>query len=241
MTRWSRRARWLAGALGIAVVVGCGVWALTPRPEPEPRPATLDEAARLAMARYLTYQSSPVRVRVEAPMAGSTVVVEAVVDYREHHAVGSYEFAGSAAGLVAWDDRALAVAPGKQGDPLTTAGTMRATEWSPRSYTTDPLDTALRLSMLLGQDRPDNAQVLAEQGPRWLRTEVIDGKPHEVFAGPRPRAANGSEQSPLTYWVADTGGLRRVTGQPAGIKGTLVVDFPGGRAGKVPADPWQPR
>ncbi|WP_020636083.1 hypothetical protein [Amycolatopsis alba] len=235
----SRRLRWLAGALVAVAVVGGGVWALTPRAEPAPRPVTLDEAARLAMARYTTFQSSPVRVRVQAPMAGNTVVVEGVVDYRRHRAVGSYEFAGSSAGLVAWDDRGLAVAPGKKADPLVAAGTMRPTEWSPRSFTTDPLDSALRLSMLMGQDRPDNAQVLAEQGPQWLRGEVIDGKPYGVFAGPRPRSAADSGQSPLTYWIDDIGGLRRVTRQLADLDGALVIDFPGGRgrSRRIPGNP----
>ncbi|WP_051137562.1 hypothetical protein [Amycolatopsis alba] len=236
----SRRVRWLAAALVVVAVVGVGVWALTPQAKPESRPATLDEAARLAMARYTTYQNSPVRVRVQAPMAGSTVVVEGVVDYRRHHAVGSYEFVGSSEGLVAWDDRGLAVAPGKRADPLVAAGTMAPADWSPRSYTPDPLDAALRLSMLMGQDRPDNAQVLAEQGPRWLRGEVIDGKPYEVFAGPRPRSAADGGHSPLTYWIDDTGGLRRVTRKMADL-GTVVIDFPGGRAGEVPVNPWQSR
>ncbi|EMD23691.1 hypothetical protein [Amycolatopsis azurea] len=237
----SRGVRWLAGALVVVAAVGGGVWVLTSRAEPAPRPVTLDEAARLAMARYTTFQNSPVRVRVEAPMAGNTVVVEGVVDYRQHHAVGSYEFAGSSVGLVAWDDRGLAVAPGRQADPLVAAGSMRPTDWSPRSYTTDPLDAGLRLSMLMGQDRPDNAQVLAEQGPRWLRAEVIDGKSYGVFAGPRPSSANDSGQSPLTYWIDETGGLRRVTRQLADLDGALVIDFPGGRAGQVPANPWQSR
>ncbi|MGW7531127.1 hypothetical protein [Amycolatopsis sp. NPDC054798] len=241
MIRGSRRARWLAGALVAAAAVGCGAWALTPKAEPEARPVTLDEAGRMAMARYTTYQNSPARIRVRAPMAGSVVVVDAVVDYRQHRAVGSYEFAGSAKGLVAWDDRGLAVAPGRQADPLAAAGTLRPADWSPRSFTTDPLDAALRLSMLMGQDRPDNAQVLAEQGPRWLRGDEIDGKPCEVFAGPRPRSADGSRQSPLTYWIDDTGGLRRVTAQLAGVDGVLELDFPGGQAGPVPGTPWQPR
>lgn len=128
--------------------------------------------------------------------------------------------------------------------------------WSPRAYTTDPLDTALRLVMALGNNRPDNAQLLAQSGPRRLGRESLAGTEYTVFSGPRPRASPGAASpgaaasgaarprtdSPLTYWVDGSGRLGRVEARLATLEGPLRWDIARAPAGiKVPGDPWKGR
>ncbi|GLZ79963.1 hypothetical protein Afil01_47700 [Actinorhabdospora filicis] len=217
---------------GGAVAAGVAAFALWP--SGGPRPITIDEAGRLALSRYTAFTASPLRVRVEAPMAEGTVVVDGVIDYRSHHAVGEYR-APLGSGLIAWDAEGLRVAPGRGGGlPESVASTP---DWSPRAYTDDPLDTALRLSVLLGQDRPDNAQVLAGQEARWLRREAVGGRECDVFSGPRPRTGRRGGESPLAYWVDADGRMRRATMRlPDG--GTLTVGLDETASWSPPDTPW---
>ncbi|MHC5909015.1 hypothetical protein ACVNF4_34880, partial [Streptomyces sp. S6] len=71
------------------------------------RPLTADEAQRLALARFRTYQTgtATMDLRIDAP-AGNTTV-HAVVDHRAHRAVGWYDTDG-APGLLAWSRAGLA-------------------------------------------------------------------------------------------------------------------------------------
>ncbi|MBC9712737.1 hypothetical protein H9Y04_09145 [Streptomyces sp. TRM66268-LWL] len=241
----------LAGALAFAAA----------EPGAEPRPVTVDEAQRMALARFRVYETSPAEVTVRVPSGDGTVLVRGTVDYRKHRAVGSYVLDGTAGagagrdrGLVAWDLGGLALAPGTRGaapvQPAAVAAAVRepGIAWTPRHYTSDPLDTALRLSLSLAADRPDNAQLLTQSGPMWLRNERIDGRDHGVFSGPRPApgksvrlksAQRPRARSPLTYWIDRDGGLRRVemltgSGQP------LTVDFGAARLRTgVPGEPWK--
>jgi hypothetical protein len=107
-----------------------------------------------------------------------------------------------------------------------------------------PLDAGLRLVLGMGSDRPDNAQLLAQSGPLWLRDDRIDGRPLDVFSGPRPRpqgSASPSGRSPLAYWIDTDGDLRRLTAT-LGQDRTVTVDVTARQvAGKLPDNPWKPR
>jgi hypothetical protein len=65
--------------------------------------------------------------------------------------------------------------------------------------------------MGLGSDRPDNAQLLAQSGPRWLGAQDIDGRHYDIFSGPHPQPQKGDADpgglSPLTYWIDASGNL----------------------------------
>ncbi|MER5867819.1 hypothetical protein [Kitasatospora sp. NPDC002040] len=233
--------RWpVVAAVAVALLAGIGGWAW-PTGHPASRAITLDEAGRLALARFTTYEKSPARVRITVQGRDGDSVVDGLVDFRSHHAVGSYRIPGADPGLLAWDREGVGVAPaaGPGGPPaLSAAATMPRAAWSPRAFSSDPFDVGLNLVLRLAADRPDNAQVLAEQGPRWLRGERIDARSYDVFSGPRPRSAADRGESPLTYWVDGEGGLRRVTMRVAGLERLVTVDFPGGPADPVPGTPW---
>ncbi|MER7764522.1 hypothetical protein [Streptomyces sp. NPDC097619] len=209
----ARRGALLRGtAAAVIAAAAVSAWALVP--DGGPRPVTGDEARRLALARFGMYERSPVPVVVRAPMGDGTIEVEAVVDYREHRAVGTYRIVpsggradgGSAGGLVAWDASGLALAGTGRGASGAAAAVRAVRElgpgaWSPRRYTADPFDLALRLVMNMGADRPENAQLLAQNGAMWLRNEDLEGREFGVFSGPRPAAARAAS---TTSPVSDT-------------------------------------
>lgn len=264
--RTPRRALWIRTLIAIAVcgaaVGGLAAWRAFSDDTATDRPVTTEEATRLALSRLNLYQASPVAVTLTATEGGGVVVrVKGVVDYRNHRAVGSYEVTGAAGasqasgpgagqldrGLIVWDTGGLGLAPARRGDdgpPWQQAEHIPRSGWSARSYTADPLDTGLQLLIGLGADRPDNPLLLAQSGARWLGRERVDGRDHDRFAGPRaqgtaPGSGPDGGRSPLTYWVDDDGGLRRVTMRMPGLGTPTTLEFAGRDArAKLPEAPW---
>ncbi|WP_162689097.1 hypothetical protein [Streptomyces sp. ICC1] len=231
------RVRFLRAPLAaaLALLAGCGGGEVSGEVR---RPVTQDEAQLLALVRLSAYESSPAALTVRVPGPAGVTVVTGVVDYRTRRASGTFTVPGrpAAGGALAWDAGSVSVDP---------AGGPR--RWSRRPYTRDPLDRALLLTLQLGQDRPENAQLLAQSGAQWLgrrRLPDADGRegggegPYEVFAGPRPPGREGARASPLTYWVDAKGAVRRVEARLTGEGPAATVDFTGSPAGPVaPAGP----
>ncbi|MDN3025998.1 hypothetical protein [Streptomyces sp. S.PB5] len=229
-----------------------------------PRPVTQSEAERLAMMRFNVYEGGPHRVTLTIDNGTDSYVVRGLVDYRTHRAVGSYAAGkagpGQQKGLIAWDLSGLAVATGAKGTSPSSgvAKIVRATaevpdaRWSPRAYAGYPLDTALRVMMALGADRPDNAQLLAQSGPLRLGESTLRGTSYTRISGPRPKPQVGGEAgktaspqprptgtSPLTYWVDGQGELGRLEIRSGGTERPVTVDFTGHETRvKVPKEPW---
>ncbi|MFC0598306.1 hypothetical protein [Streptomyces palmae] len=266
--RTPRRTLWFRTLIAVAVC-GAAVGGLaayrTLSDGTTERPVTTEEASRLALSRLNLYQASPVEVSLTATEGGGVVVrVEGVVDYRSRRGVGSYQVTGASGaagsaeaggssaerldrGLIVWDTGGLGLAPARKGDkspPWQQAERLPRSAWSPRSYTTDPLDAGLQLLIGLGADRPDNPLLLAQSGARRLGSDRIDGRDYDRFAGPRaqgttPKAGSAGERSPLTYWVDGDGGLRKVTMRMPGLGTPTTLEFSGhdSRA-KLPEAPW---
>ncbi|MFJ6940427.1 hypothetical protein [Streptomyces sp. NPDC101132] len=228
-----RTRRWLVGLAALAASVaagGCGGGG------PGALPVTQEQAEQLSLVRLSTYEASPVGVRLRVPgPAGAVTVVEAVVDYRERRARGTYRLlagaGGTAAaaeasrGALAWNGSTVSVGP---------AGA--SVRWSHRAYSRAPLDRMLLLVLQLGHDRPENAQLLAQSGTRWLGRRSLPGEGRfAVFAGPRPAGAGGAGSSPLTYWVDERGGLRRVEARVHGEGAVATVDFTGPAPSSAPS------
>ncbi|GAA3873757.1 hypothetical protein GCM10023084_28390 [Streptomyces lacrimifluminis] len=240
--------------MGVLTAAVCAGLLLTGGGDPGPRPLSADEAQRLALARFRTYRISPSEITVRAASGDGTAVVRAVVDHRRHRGVGWYEVTGAGrpdGGLLAWDRSGVAVAGGSSPtapavDALRAAGRLKPTAWTRRAFGAAPLDTALRLALSLGADRPDNAQLLAQSGPLRLRDERVDGRRYDVFSGPRPRpnasaspAGPRGDRSPLSYWIDEEGGMRRVRVDLGGGRG-ITMDLGGVRVreGAFPGAPW---
>ncbi|WP_425834129.1 hypothetical protein [Streptomyces fractus] len=262
----ARRRALLWGVPALLLTAATAALTVTRSEDTSPRPITAAEAQHLALARFSRFEASPADVEIHIPMRDMTLTVRGVVDYRSHRGVGHFTD-GKTGGLVAWDGGGLAVAtglpknapPGGRGGSdgkapstkrrvlsLDDAATLPYTSWSPRAYTTDPLDTMLKLTMLLGQDRPENAQLLAQSGPRWLGSQEIDGATYGVFSAPRPATPKGKKapirkpgDSPLRLFVSDDGRLGRVTTQLPSQSQLGVIDFHADKVSrKVPEQPW---
>ncbi|BFV56485.1 hypothetical protein KCMC57_up15890 [Kitasatospora sp. CMC57] len=239
----ARPATTTAGLVGL--VVSGVLLALLTDSAAVSRPVTTDEAAQLALSRLTTYESSPALVEITVPSGSARTRVHGLVDFRTHHAVGSYATDGAGTGgMIAWDQGGLGVAPDRQpADPgpaglAHTAEGMPGPDWSPRAYTGDPFDTALHLTMALAADRPDNPQLLAQSGARKLRDEVLEGHAYGVFSGPLPRGSETAE-SHLTYWVDGDGNLGRVELRTAAGGQPITVELKGRRLDtQVPQAPW---
>ncbi|KPI17158.1 hypothetical protein OK074_8249 [Actinobacteria bacterium OK074] len=217
------------------------------------RPVSGAEAQRMALARFRTYQQSPAEVTIRVPSTGTeTVTVRAIVDHRLHRAVGTFETA-TARGVIAWDQGGIAVTDASAKAPSRTpqqalrrAAALKPDRWTRRPYTPAPLDRALRLLLSLSANRPDNAQLLAQSGPLWLREDRIGGREYGVFSGPRPRpngtqspTTSASGRSPLAYWIDGEGELRRVTAEVTPGR-TVTIDVVRRHVyWKLPDAPWR--
>ncbi|MGW7414298.1 hypothetical protein [Streptomyces sp. NPDC054863] len=249
----------LLAALGLGASALAAVLFLGPGPADDPRPLRTEEAEQMALSRFSLYEKSPLEVVARAPMGGGSVEVRAVIDYRAHRAVGSYT-AGRARGLLAWDATGLAAAEGtatSAADAVAAAGRLGSRAWSPRPYSSDPLDVVLRVAMGLGTDRPDNPQLLAQQGALYLGRDQWNGAAYSLYSGPRPApgskgpntasrdagrspapARQAGARSPLTYWISDRSGLGRVEIRTADAAAPSRIEFGPTVRTKVPGDPW---
>ncbi|NEB05967.1 hypothetical protein [Streptomyces sp. SID13726] len=222
----------VSGGAVLAATALTAVLLSTTGSEPAPRPVSGPEAQRMALTRFRVYRASPSAVTVRAVTPSGTTVVRAVVDHRRHRAVGTYgDEGGQARGRLAWDLSGVAVARGAEGR-----------KWVRREFGAAPLDIGLRLVLSLAADRPDNAQLLAQSGPLWLRDEQIGDRSYGVFSGPRPRprGTGGAPagRSPLAYWIDTDGDLRRVTAT-LGQGRAVHIDVTAGHVrGGVPEGPW---
>ncbi|MEU8890841.1 hypothetical protein [Streptomyces sp. NPDC048442] len=248
----------LLAALGLGVSALASVLFLTSGPADDPRPLRTEEAEQLAVSRFSLYEKSPLEVVAWAPMGSGTVEVRAVIDYRAHRAVGTYT-AGGSRGLLAWDATGLAAAKAtatSAAGAAAAAGRLESRAWSPRPYSGDPLDVVLRVAMGLGTDRPDNPQLLAQQGAQYLGRDQWNDADYSLYSGPRPAATrkgpNAAPQeagrtapagspgarSPFTYWVNDRSGLGRVEIRAADAAAPSRIEFGPTSKTKVPGNPW---
>ncbi|MFJ2896986.1 hypothetical protein ACIO87_19150 [Streptomyces sp. NPDC087218] len=253
----SKKLRIVLLALAGLGLIGATAFVVLSKQE-GPRPVTLDEAQRLALARFTMYEAGTVKVEATVKDGGGTTTVHGLVDYRARHAVGRYaatRAGGTESGMIAWDAAGLAVLSDPAPDPASASASAHGADdvaaivkaaaaakprsWSPRTYTGDPLDSALRLMMSLAADRPENPQLLAQSGPQHLREETLGGTAYAVFSGPRRSGSARDGRSPLTYWVDGEGRLGRMEARLAPLPDPARLDFAPAPAGlRVPTRPW---
>jgi hypothetical protein len=177
---------------------------------PEPHPLTTEEAERLALFRYLNYETGLSAVRATIPTGAGTLLLDGRVDFVDHigHAAitteGRTDVASS--GIVQWNPALVAFRQGRgprAADPLPPDG------WQVRRIQDKgaELDAVLLVLLNIANDRPDNPQLLRQSSARWLRADTVDGTAVDVFAGP----ADAGKAARLTYWIDGDGRLRRLT------------------------------
>ena len=177
---------------------------------PEPHPLTTDEAERLALVRYLNYETGISAVRATIPTGAGTLRLDGRVDFVDHIGHAALTTAGrtdaASAGILEWNPTLVAFRQGtgqRASDPLPRDG------WQLRRIQAkgSELDAVLLVLLNIAKDRPDNPQLLRQSSAQWLRSDRVGGVTVDVFAGP----TNAGEPARLRYWVDQDGKLHRLS------------------------------
>jgi len=199
-------------------------------PTVEGRAITSDEANRLAVMRFRNYQGTGVHFHTSVASTGGALTVDGLVDY--HRSLGLAQVSGLGSSFTfEWDHQKLAAWPG--GATQTTVPATLPTAKAairPLNTTATAVDAVLALMLAMGLDRPDNAQLLQQNGSRWLGHDTIDGVAYDVMTGPAQTGAPaGSTSDTLRYWISPDGHLGRVDAHIGGspTATTITVDAPG--------------
>ncbi|MBM9508911.1 hypothetical protein [Actinacidiphila acididurans] len=189
---------------------------------------TSDEANRLAITRFRNYQAGGRAMTITVPSTGGGLVVTGSVDYRARIGYGVVRGAGrdtSSDGLIEWTSTTVYVHPmaavsaeapvsppasGWYGRPLTASGSS--------------LDSSLAIALGLGSDRPDNAELLPQNGAARVGRATVHGHKADVMTGPSARAKAGTSDT-VRYWIGSDGTMYRVQAGVASESQPVVIDF----------------
>ena len=219
------------------LLVGCGDEGDEPDAAPTsaagPRGVTSDEADRLAVSRFRNYQRELVPFEISVPVEEQVLTVTGRADMREHRAVGSAVAADPPAyATFAWNFAAVAVVDTET--PATDAelgnvGKVPQAAWQVHSIESgEVLDQVLLVLLNLALDRPENAQLLRQNGAQWQAATVVDGKEVDIMT-----ATPVGEGQTLSYYVDATGNLVRVD-VAVGADRPATITFLDGEAAAVP-------
>ncbi|WP_435858985.1 hypothetical protein [Streptomyces varsoviensis] len=193
-----------------------------------PRPLTSDEAGRLALTRFLNYQARGRAVTVTVPGTGGTLTVTGSVDYRRKAGYGVVHGTGrdkSSDGLIQWTPASVRVLPMADAPAQAPASPPRS-GWYERPLLSagSTLDTSLSIALGLGGDRPDNAQLLSQNGASWQGREQLDGRRVDVMTGPSSPGHSGTAGT-VRYWLGSDGTMYRVRVSVRSQPEPVVIDF----------------
>ena len=193
-----------------------------------PRALTPDEANRLAITRFRNYQAGGRAVTITVPNTGGGLVVTGSVDYRAKLGYGVVHGTGrdtSSDGLIQWTTTTVLVHP-MANTPASAPAAPPASGWfsRPLQPSGSSLDSSLAIALSLGADRPDNAELLPQNGATWVGQDQVGGHQVDVMTGPRTHSASGAAGE-VRYWIDPAGTLRRVRAGVASEPQPVVIDF----------------
>lgn len=232
-----RRVRLVAAIIVFALVLVPVVSVLMScaRPDAMPRELNTTEAERLALVRFVNYESRTASVTASVPSSAGKLVLDGRVDFVEHVGYMTMRTEGrtdaGSAGLLQWNPQKLAF---RQGAGQQAVDPAPAADWAlrPLGRAGSDLDTALMLLVNLAQDRPDNAQLLQQSSARWLREDKVGDTRVDVFEGPQKPGQDAAGR--LRYWVGGDGRLHRLEARIGAREEVAVIDF---RQGAAPITP----
>ncbi|NUT46838.1 MAG: hypothetical protein HOV94_05880 [Saccharothrix sp.] len=195
-----------------------------------PRPLTPDEANRLAVARFRNYEAGGRAVTITVPTTAGGLVVTGSVDYRAGLGYGVVRGTGrdaSGDGLIQWSATDVFVHPMADA-PAEAPASPPGSGWHHRPLRTagSSLDSALLITLGLGSDRPDNAELLPQNGATWVGREEVGGREVDVMSGPAARGKPGTAGN-VRYWVDSDGVMHRVRADVESEPQPVVVEFDG--------------
>ncbi|MEU4804925.1 hypothetical protein [Actinosynnema sp. NPDC023587] len=239
--RWST-PRWAVVLIGVAGAAAIGVATfLVVDPgsaPPGPRPLTSDEVDRLAITRFRNYEAGGRAVTITVPTTAGGLVVTGSIDYRAGLGYAVVRGAGrdtSGNGLIQWNATTVLVHPVADAPPEAPASPP-ASGWHRRPLLTSgsSLDSALLIALNLGSDRPDNAELLPQNGAAWVRHDQVGDHRVDVMSGPAARGRPGTAGN-VRYWVDPDGTMHRVRADVDSEPQPVVIDFDARRY--VPVQP----
>ncbi|MFF0297762.1 hypothetical protein ACFYS8_14450 [Kitasatospora sp. NPDC004615] len=193
-----------------------------------PRPPTTDEANRLALTRFRNYEAGGRALTITVPGTAGRLTVTGSVDFRTRTGYGVLHGTGrdsSTTGLIQWTPTTVRVLPMPDA-PATAPATPPASGWSTRPLQTtgSSLDTSLAIALNLAADRPDNPQLLPQNGATWLSRTTLNGHPTDVITGPNARGTTTTSDT-VRYWIDPDGTMYRVQAALASDPQPVIVDF----------------
>lgn len=218
-----------AAVLGVAAVTGAAFLAVGGGSDPSgPRALTADEADRLAMTRFRNYEAHGRAVTITVPGTAGGLTVTGSVDYRGKVGYGVVHGTGretSSDGLIQWTAASVFVRPMANAPAHAPASPPRAGWYGrPLQSSGSSLDSSLAIALSLGSDRPDNAQLMPQNGAAWWGRDQVDGHRVDVMTGPSSRDRSGTANR-VRYWVGSDGTMYRVRVSVGSASQPAVVDF----------------
>ncbi|PJJ04241.1 hypothetical protein BX264_4646 [Streptomyces sp. 2333.5] len=193
-----------------------------------PRALTSEEANRLALTRFRNYEAHGRAVRITVPGAAGGLIVTGSVDYQGKLGYGVVHGTGrdtSSDGLIEWSATAVFVHPMRNAPAHAPASPPRSAWYSrPLQSSGSALDSSLAIALRLGIDRPDNAELLPQNGAAWWGRDEVDGHRVEVMTGPSSRDRPGTAGN-VRYWVGSDATMYRVRVSVGSESQPVVIDF----------------
>ncbi|MFE3648984.1 hypothetical protein [Streptomyces sp. NPDC059122] len=193
-----------------------------------PRALTSDEANRLAITRFRNYAAHGRALTITVPGTAGGLTVTGAVDYRGKLGYGVVHGTGrdtSSDGLIQWTATSVFVHPMANAPAHAPASPPRSGWYGrPLQSSGSSLDSSLAIALRLGSDRPDNAQLLPQNGAAWWGREQVDGHPVDVMTGPSSRDRSGTAGS-VRYWVGSDGTMYRVRVSVGSEPRPVLIDF----------------
>ncbi|MFF7648904.1 hypothetical protein ACFZCY_03405 [Streptomyces sp. NPDC007983] len=193
-----------------------------------PRALTSDQANLLAVTRFRNYQEGGRAVTIDVPGTAGGLVVTGSIDFRGKTGYGVVRGTGrdaSSDGLIQWTATSVLVHP-MANAPAKAPARPPGSGWYSRPLRTSgsSLDSSLAIALKLGSDRPDNAELLPQNGAAWVGRERLDGHQVDIMTGPGTRARSGTAGT-VRYWIGSDGTMYRVRVGVASASRPVVIDF----------------
>ncbi|MHB9856633.1 hypothetical protein [Streptomyces sp. YIM S03343] len=193
-----------------------------------PRALTSDEANRLAITRFRNYEAKGRAVTITVPGTAGALTVTGSVDYRGKLGYGVVHGTRrdtASDGLIKWTAASLFVHPMANAPAYAPASPPRSGWYSrPLQRSGSSLDSSLAIALSLGSDRPDNAELLPQNGAAWWGRDEVDGHRADVMTGPSSRDRSGTAGN-VRYWISPDGTMYRVRVKVASEPQPVVIDF----------------
>ncbi|MEU5032166.1 hypothetical protein AB0H15_49185 [Streptomyces milbemycinicus] len=201
-----------------------------------PKELTSDQANRLAVTRFLNYQAGGRAVTIEVPGTAGGLTITGSIDYRGKIGYGVVRGTGrdtSSDGLIQWTATTVFVHP-MTDPPAKAPARPPGSGWVSRPLQKygSSLDSSLTIALKLGSDRPDNAELLPQNGAAWVGEDRLDGHQVDIMTGPSAARTTGARTTTDTagadavrYWIGSDGTMYRVRVGVASASQPVVIDF----------------